>query len=102
VLGHEGFVSPGAVVGVELGCFHGTSKCTGHVTMSHNGVQLAKSDYSMAADSGGFHNMVLNSTGKKLMGQNSTFHLLPVTVNVTGSTGQKVSYVIHLARWVWH
>jgi hypothetical protein len=36
------------------------------------------------------------------MGQNSTFHLLPVTVNVTGSTGQKVSYVIHLARWVWH
>lgn len=24
VLGHEGFVSPGWVVGVELGCFHGT------------------------------------------------------------------------------
>lgn len=102
VLGHEGFVSPGSVVGVELGCFHGTSKCTGHVTMTHNGVQIAQSDYSMAADSGGFHNMVLTQTGKTLLGQNSTFHLLGVTVNVTGSTGQKVSYVIHLARWVWH
>ena len=26
VLGHEGFVSPGWVVGVELGCFHGTTR----------------------------------------------------------------------------
>ena len=38
VLGHEGFVSPGWVVGVEIGCFHGTSQCTGHITMTHNGV----------------------------------------------------------------
>ncbi len=102
VLGHMGFVSPGWVVGVELGCFHGTSKCTGHVTMTHNGVQIAQTDYSIPADAGGFHNMVLNQTGKAALGQNSTFNLVPVTVNVTGSTGQKLSYVIHLARWVWH
>ena len=102
VLGHEGFVSPGWVVGVEIGCFHGTSKCTGHITMTHNGTMLAQRDYSIAADSGGFQNMVLNQTGKTDLGQNSTFHLLPVTVNVTGSTGQKLSYVIHLARWVWN
>lgn len=102
VLGHEGFVSPGSVVGVELGCFHGTSRCTGHITMTHNGTPLAQSDYSMAPDSGGFHNMVLNQTGKTDLGSNSTFHLLPVTVNVTSSSGQKLSYVIHLARWVWH
>jgi phosphodiesterase/alkaline phosphatase D-like protein len=102
VLGHEGFVSPGAVVGVELGCFHGTSRCTGHITMTHNGALLAQRDYSIAADSGGFQNMVLNQTGKNDLRQNRTFHLLPVTVNVTGSTGQKLSYVIHLARWVWH
>jgi hypothetical protein len=102
VLGHEGFVSPGAVVGVELGCFHGTSRCTGHITMTHNGALLAQRDYSIAADSGGFQNMVLNQTGKNDLRQNRTFHLLAVTVNVTGSTGQKLSYVIHLARWVWH
>jgi hypothetical protein len=102
VLGHEGFVSPGWVVGVELGCFHGSSACTGHVTMTHNGTMLAQSDYSLAADSGGFHNMVLNATGKADLGQNHTFNLLPVTVHVTGSSGQKLSYVIHLARWVWH
>ena len=102
VLGHEGFVSPGWVVGVELGCFHGTSQCTGHITMTHNGVTIGQRDYSIAADSGGFQNMVLTQTGKTDLGQNSTFHLLPVTVSVTGSSGQKLSYVIHLARWVWH
>jgi phosphodiesterase/alkaline phosphatase D-like protein len=102
VLGHEGFVSPGAVVGVEIGCFHGTSTCTGHITMTHNGVTIAQRDYSIPADSGGFQNMTLSQTGKNDLGQNSTFNLLPVTVNVTGSSGQKLSYVIHLARWVWH
>jgi uncharacterized protein YdeI (BOF family) len=102
VLGHEGFVSPGAVVGVEIGCFHGTSACTGHITMTHNGVTIGQRDYSIPADSGGFQNMTLTQTGKNDLKQNSTFHLLPVTVNVTGSTGQKLSYVIHLARWVWN
>ena len=102
VLGHEGFVSPGSVVGVELGCFHGTDRCTGHITMTHNGATIGQRDYSIAPDSGGFQNMGLNQTGKNDLGQNRTFHLLPVTVNVTSSTGQKLSYVIHLARWVWH
>ena len=102
VLGHEGFVSPGLIVGVELGCFHGTSSCTGHLTMSHDGTVIGQRDYSIAADSGGFQNMKLTSTGQKLLGSNSTFHLLPVTVTATGSTGQKLSFVIHLARWVWH
>jgi hypothetical protein len=71
-------------------------------TTYHYQLVATNNDYSMPADSGGFHNMVLNQTGKTELGQNSTFHLLAVTVNVTGSTGQKVSYVIHLARWVWH
>lgn len=102
VLGHEGFVSPGHVVGVELGCFHGTSTCTGHVTMSHDGTVIGQRDYSIPADSGGFQNMVLTPAGQQMLGSNSTFHLLPVTVTATGSTGQKLSFVIHLARWVWH
>jgi hypothetical protein len=102
VLGHEGFVSPGWVVGVEIGCFDGTSACTGHVTMSHDGTVIGQRDYSIPADSGGFQNMTLTTTGQKLLGSNSTFHLLPVTVTATSSTGQKLSYVIHLARWVWH
>ncbi|HUA47639.1 MAG TPA: fibronectin type III domain-containing protein [Solirubrobacteraceae bacterium] len=102
VMGHEGFVSPGWVVGVELGCFHGTSTCTGQLKMTHNGTEIAQRSYSIAADSGGFQNMVLNSTGRGDLGQNSTFHLLPVTVTATSSTGQTLSFVIHLARWVWH
>jgi hypothetical protein len=102
VLGHEGFVSPGHVVGVELGCFHGTSTCTGRLTMSHDGTVIGQRDYSIPAGSGGFQNMVLSSAGQQLLGQNSTFNLLPVTVTATGSTGQTLSFVIHLARWVWH
>ncbi len=102
VLGHEGFVSPGSIIGVEVGCFHGTSTCTGHITMTHNGTTIGQRDYSIPADSGGFQNMALNQAGKTDLGQNSTFHLLAVTVNVTGNDGQKLSYTIHLARWVWH
>lgn len=102
VLGHEGFVSPGWIVGAEVGCFHGSSQCTGHLTMSHNGTVIAQRDYSIAPDSGGFQNMELNSTGKTELGSNSVFNLLPVTVTATQANGPTVSWVIHLARWVWH
>ncbi len=102
ILGREGFVSPGGVVGVELGCFHGTSDCAGHLTMSHNGTVIAQRDYRIASDSGGFQNMQLTSQGKQMLGSNGVWHLLAVTVTATSSTGQKLSYTVHLARWVWH
>jgi hypothetical protein len=102
VLGHEGFVSPGWIVGAELGCFHGTTTCTGHLTMTHDGNTIAQRDYSIPPDSGGFQNMQLTSTGRTELGSNSTFNLLPVTVTATPSSGTAVSWVIHLARWVWH
>jgi len=103
VLGHEGFVSPGGVVGAELGCFHGTNTCTGHLTMSHNGTVIAQRDYTISPDSGGFQNMRLDGTGMSLLNSNSTFNLLPVTVTATPTSGgQAVSWTIHLARWVWH
>ena len=54
VLGREGFVSPGRVVGVELGCFHGTSTSTGHLTMTHNCTVIAQRNYAIGAESGGF------------------------------------------------
>ncbi len=102
ILGREGFVSPGRVVGVELGCFHGTATCNGHLTMSHNGTVIAQRDYSIAADSGGFQNMKLTSTGAQMLDSNHTWHLLGVTVTATGDNGQKLSFTIHLARWIWH
>jgi hypothetical protein len=102
VLGHEGFVSPGRIVGAEVGCFHGTTTCTGHLTMSHAGTVIAQRDYSIAPDSGGFQNMELNSTGVTELGSNSMFHLLPVTVTAAQTGGPTESWVIHLARWVWH
>jgi len=102
VLGHEGFVSPGWIVGAEVGCFHGTSTCTGQLTMSHDGTTIAQRSYSIAPDSGGFQNMELNSTGQNELKSNSVFHLLPVTVTAAQTGGQTSSWVIHLARWVWH
>ncbi|MBV9943365.1 MAG: fibronectin type III domain-containing protein [Solirubrobacterales bacterium] len=102
VLGHEGFVSPGLIVGAEVGCFHGTTPCNGHLTMSTNGTVIAQRDYSIAPDSGGFQNMELNSVGEKALGSNGVFHLLPVTITAAQSGGQTTSWVIHLARWVWH
>lgn len=102
VLGHEGFVSPGWIVGAELGCFHGTGTCTGQLTMSHDGTVIAQRNYSLTPDSGGFQNMELNSSGQKAIASNGVFHLIPVTVTATQTGGQTVSWVIHLARWVWH
>jgi hypothetical protein len=102
VLGHEGFVSPGWIVGAELGCFHGTTTCTGQLTMSHDGTVIAQRNYSLPPDSGGFQNMGLNSSGQKALASNGVFHLIPVTVTATQTGGQSVSWVIHLARWVWH
>jgi hypothetical protein len=102
VLGREGFVSPGRIVGVELGCFHGTATCTGHLAVTHEGTLIAQRDYSIPADSGGFQNMELTSTGMGMLRSNRVFHLLPVTVTATGDNGQKLSFVIHLSRWIWH
>ncbi len=102
VLGHEGFVSPGGIVGAEVGCFHGTTTCTGQLTMSHNGTTIAQRNYSIAPDSGGFQNVELNSTGANDLKSNGVFHLLPVTVTTAQTGGPTTSWVIHLARWVWN
>jgi hypothetical protein len=102
VLLHEGFVSPGFVVGAEVGCFHGTTTCAGQLTMSHDGTTIAQRTYSIAPDSGGFQNMELNSAGQNDLKSNGVFHLLPVTVTAAQTGGQTLSFVIHLARWVWH
>ncbi len=102
VLGHEGFVSPGSIVGAEVGCFQGTSPCNGQLTMSSDGTVIAQRDYSIEPDSGGFQNMELNSIGQSRLNSNGVFHLLPVAVTATQTDGQTASWVIHLARWVWH
>ena len=102
VLGHEGFVSPGWIVGAEVGCFHGTTTCSGQLTMTHDGTIIAQRGYSIAADSGGFQNMELNSAGQNAIKSNGVFHLIPVTVTAAQTGGQSSSWVIHLARWVWH
>jgi hypothetical protein len=102
ILGREGFVSPGRIVGVELGCFHGTATCTGHLTMSHGATVIAQRNYSIRADHGGFQNMELTPAGMNMLHGNRVFHLLGVTVTATQSNGQKLSFVIHLARWIWH
>ena len=53
-MGRMGFVSPGRIVGVEAGCFGGDARCTGHMTMRHNGSVIGQRDFASrptAADS---------------------------------------------------
>jgi hypothetical protein len=102
VMGREGFVSPGRVIGVELGCFAGQTTCTGHIAMTHNGVMVGQRDYSIPPQSGGFHNLKLTDAGWGLVKNNGVWNLVGVDVTVSDSTGQTLHYVIHLARWVWH
>ncbi len=102
VLGREGFVSPGSIIGVELGCFAGQTTCAGHFTVTHNGTLVGEHDFSIAPDSGGFQNFALTAAGRKLLSHNRVFNLLGVDVNVKTNDGQTLTYVVHLARWVWH
>lgn len=37
-----------------------------------------------------------------MMSYNRVYHLLPVTVTVMTSTGQRTTQVMTLARWLWH
>jgi hypothetical protein len=102
-IGRMGFVSPGRIIGVEAGCFGGNSRCYGHVTMSHDGIVIGQRNFEIAPNSGGFQNLEISGQGMQMMyAYNHVYHLLPVTVTVTTSTGQRTSQVMTLARWLWH
>lgn len=101
-MGRMGFVSPGGWIGVEAGCFGGQTDCVGHITMSHNGMVVGSRNFFLAPESGGFQNIKLTFQGQQLLKQNHMFHLLPVDVTVTTQSGQHISQVMRLARWVWH
>lgn len=102
-MGRMGFVSPGRVIGVEAGCFGGSTNCAGHVTISHNGIVIGQRNFNISPDSGGFQNIEISPQGEQMLASyNGVFHLLPVTISVTEANGQKISEVMHLARWVWH
>lgn len=102
-IGRMGFVSPGRIIGVEAGCFGGDSRCYGHVTMSHNGIVIGQGDFEIAPNSGGFQNIEISHQGMDMLMQyNGVWHLIPVTVTVTTSTGQRTTQVMTLARWLWH
>lgn len=103
-MGRMGFVSPGAIIGVEAGCFGGATPCTGHVTMTaqSGGALLGQRNFYIAPNSGGFQNIGINAIGKQLLTHNSVWRLLPVTVKVTTTAGQTTTQTMTLARWVWH
>jgi hypothetical protein len=102
VMGREGFVSPGGVIGVEVGCFDGQTTCAGHIEMTHDGSIVGQRNFSIPPESGGFQNLGLTARGQQLLRDNRVFDLLAVNVTVNDTDGQTLTYVIHLARWVWH
>lgn len=102
VLGREGFVSPGDVIGIQIGCFGGVTPCSGTFTVTHDGTVVGEHAYSIDPDSGGFHNFKLTPAGAALLANNSVNHLLGVTVNLKDNSGQTVTFGVHLARWYWH
>lgn len=102
VLGREGFVSPGNVIGIQIGCFGGVSTCAGNFTVTHGSTVVGQHGYSIAPESGGFQNFKLTPAGAALLSHNFVNHLLGVTVTVKDNSGQTVQFVVHLAKWFWH
>jgi hypothetical protein len=102
VLGREGFVSPGGVIGIQIGCFNGVTTCAGNFTVTHGTTVVGQHSYSIPPESGGFHNFKLTPAGMALLSHNRVNGLLGVTVTVKGNDGQTVQFVVHLAKWFWH
>lgn len=102
LMGRMGFVSPGGWIGVEVGCFAGQTTCAGHIRMSHDGTVIGQLEFNMGPDRGFFENLKLTPQGKSLMrGNHPPNHLLAVDVYLTGTNGQSISQVMHLANWIW-
>ena len=70
--------------------------------MSARGSVIGQRNFNIAPNSGGFQNLGLTARGKELLKGNRPFHLLAVNVSVTTDSGQRISQVMRLARWVWH
>lgn len=102
VLGREGFVSPGDVIGIQIGCFNGVTTCSGNFTVTHGSTLVGSHSYTIAPESGGFHNFKLTPAGHALLSHNRVHHLLGVTVTVKDNSGQTVQFTVHLAKWFWH
>lgn len=102
VLGREGFVSPGGVIGIQIGCFGGVTTCAGNFTVTHGSTLVGQHSYSIAPETGGFHNFKLTPAGESLLSHNSVWKLLGVTVTVKDNSGQTTTFTVHLAKWVWH
>jgi hypothetical protein len=100
LIGRMGFVSPGNVIGVEIGCF-GSSPCAGTFKMTVGSTTIGSGTFNAAGGSGGFHNFKLNAAGQKDMQSNSVNHLLLTNVTVTTASGQTIEGRLSLARWFW-
>lgn len=101
LIGRMGFVSPGQVIGVEVGCF-GPSACSGAFTVTVNGQTIGTGNFIESANTGGFQNIKLNSTGQNDMRANGVARLLVTNVAITTTTGQKINGRISLGDWSWH
>ena len=56
----------------------------------------------MGPERGFFENLKLTPQGKSLMrGNHPPNNLLAVDVYLTGTNGQSISQVMHLANWIW-
>jgi hypothetical protein len=96
-----GFVSPGQVIGVEVGCF-GPSACSGSFNVTVNGTTIGTGSFTESANTGGFQNIKLNSTGQSDMRANGVRRLLLTNVAITTTAGQKINGRLSLGDWSWH
>lgn len=101
LMGRMGFVSPGSVIGVEVGCFSGSTSCSGTFDFTVDGKTIGSGSFTLKANTGEFRNFKLNSTGQADMKGNGVNHLLTATVSVTTTSGQQLSGRLSLARWNW-
>ncbi len=100
LMGHMGFVSPGYIVGVEIGCF-GPAPCQGTFKATVGGAVIGTGSFKQGSQTGGFQNIKLNTAGQQLLRGNRPNHLLAVNVLVSVNGGQTINGSLSFATWYW-
>jgi len=100
LMGRMGFVSPGNVIGVEVGCF-GSSPCDGTFKVTVGSTTIGTGSFKLNGNTGWFQNIKLNSTGVNDLRGNSVNHLLDTDVYLTTTSGQTINGRLSMARWNW-
>ena len=97
ILVNFGFVASNNVTAVGVGCFGGTTTCSGKMTLTVGHTTYSTRNFTLAAGDGGFVHTSITSGGRKALFPHG--HQVNIRVNITLNSGQKLTKVLRFALY---